>query len=138
VAARRCSVDGISFPDSTAYTTCPVCSQGTSYISNDSPDEDWREKVAALLERLRQAAALQEPTPHLTRPVPFIEEHGRTFVRQTDLINAGLRKALDQSLWLFWDSDCRLWEAQGYDEPRRRWWIEPVPTEVREEDIPRG
>jgi hypothetical protein len=127
VAARRCSVDGISFPDSTAYTTCPVCSH-----------RDCREKVAALLERLRQAAALQEPTPHLTRPVPFIEEHGRTFVRQTDLINAGLRKALDQSLWLFWDSDCRLWEAQGYDEPRRRWWIEPVPTEVREEDIPRG
>jgi hypothetical protein len=137
MAARRCSIDGISFPSEYAlHETCPVCGERTSYISNDQPDPDWQEKVAHLLERRMQAEALQEPIPRLTKPVQFIEEHGQVFVAQSELINAGLRKGIDQSLWVFTDHEGRLWEAQGWDEPRRRWWVEELA--LREEEIPRG
>ena len=135
MAARRCSIDGISFPNDFRHEHCPVCSERTSYISNDEPDPDWREKVVNLLERRKQAEALTEDIPRLTRAVNILEENGRFFVAQSDLINAGLRKGIDQSLWVFIDQEDRLWEAQGWDEPRRRWWVEELA--VRDEEIPR-
>jgi hypothetical protein len=135
MAARRCSVDGVSYPDNFRHETCPICGERTHYISNATPDEDWEWKVERALAAQAQAEALTEPIPRLTKPVKFIEENGQVFVAQSDLIRAGLRKGIDQSFWVFTDHEGRLWEAQGWDEPRRRWWVEELA--LREEEIPR-
>lgn len=44
--ARRCRIHGIDFD--TDITRCPVCQAATVYVTNISPDRDWKEQVEAL------------------------------------------------------------------------------------------
>lgn len=62
----------------------------------------------------------------------LIEDAGLLFVNQADLIRAGmLRSHLGQSFHLF-ELDGAVYETQGWDEPRRRWWVERVSDALEE------
>lgn len=62
------------------------------------------------------------------------EEGGQFWANQTDLIQVGIRKNRQQSLWLF-IANGHYWEAQAWDEPGRRWWVvEVLPVEEDADD----
>lgn len=43
MASQRCSTCGISYP--TGVYQCKVCDGKTSYIANETPDDDWQDVV---------------------------------------------------------------------------------------------
>lgn len=110
-------------------------------MQNDEPDEQWK----ARFERMVQVVTAQEA---ITRPIPFItgvqviEYLGPSgklfFVDQTDLVKAGAifsRMQLGPDQWyLFELEDGWIYETQGFDESRRRWWVERVARAIPDEE----
>ena len=62
MAARLCKACGIRYPVHEDFVRCPACDGGTSYHSDESPQEDWEERV----ERLDRRQSVDEKL-HLYR-----------------------------------------------------------------------
>jgi hypothetical protein len=119
VAARRCSLCGISYPAMNQFTVCPVHEEATQWIEKD-PDEDWKPTMDRLLQRMEQSKELTRVIP-LVRGIEPYTENGLLWINQTALFQAGGRF---NSAWpdfhLFELEDGWVYETQGWDDSRRR------------------
>jgi hypothetical protein len=128
VAARRCSSCGISYPNISQFTTCPIHDELTSYLGNSDADEDWQVNYERLSKQAVRAAEVNERVFPLIRGVSVVEEDGRYFVDNAKLHQAGVRFSRMQpdQFYLFELEDGWIYETQGFDDPRRRWWVDRV------------
>lgn len=126
MAARRCSACGIRYPSLEQFRVCPIHNEQTEFISEE-PDADWRPSFERLLKKQEREAAVNADIPRV-EGVPVVEENGRMFVSQMALQNAGLRlsRMMPDQFYLFELDDGWVYETQGWDNPRRRWWVERV------------
>jgi hypothetical protein len=126
--ARRCGTCGISYPNIAQFSTCPIHGESTTYASNIEPDEDWQANFERLSKQASTDAEKFDRVFPLIRGVPVIEEDGRYFVDQTALQLEGVRfsRMMPDQFYLFELDDGWIYETQGFDEPRRRWWVERV------------
>jgi hypothetical protein len=128
VASRRCSLCGISYPSIPQFDECPIHGVPTERRANDDPDPNWKENFERLKKLVdREQDIVARPIP-LVRGVEIVEENGHLFVPQQELWNAGLRLSRLQpdQFYLFEMEDGWIYETQGFDDPRRRWWVERV------------
>lgn len=126
MAALRCSLCGISYPVLPQFTVCPIHDEETAAVKNIDPDPDWM----AQFERLQRQV---EKSNELTRVIPLIrgvephEEAGLLWVTSDSLYRSGAKfNSAFGGFYLFELEDGWVYETQGWDEPRRRWWIERV------------
>lgn len=133
MAARRCSLCGISYPAIAQFVTCPIHGEPTDLAQNIEPDPNWKEAFQSAKSRAEKDAALND------RPFPLIPgvqvfesaymvENKLLYVRQEDIYRAGARLSsvgLDQ-FYLFELEDGWVYETQGWDDAQRRWWVERV------------
>jgi hypothetical protein len=113
---------------------CPIHGEPTEFFGGNEPDEDWRpnlERLERLMKQVEEETALHAPLPRV-EGVSVIEDNGRLFVSQTALQRAGLRlsRMMPDQFYLFALDDGFVYETQGWDNPRRRWWVERVAPEV--------
>jgi hypothetical protein len=111
---------------------CKVCGEKTSLFSNDSPHEDWLARVDA-------ATRAREVGGRYKKPLKLeYEWHGdeeQVFISSYALIAHGVYLSpysvtpgtiiVVEGWWV---------ELIGYDEPRRRWWVELI-LPVEEEEV---
>lgn len=133
MAARRCSLCGISYPTDQKFVKCPVHGEATSWFMNVEPDEDWEWKATALLVRVGKAEAAEiagitilalEPQPLNRAGLYTLDAHA--------VIRAGAQLAVDGVFETPTDPatkdapcDC-LWEVVGYHDATRQWIIRPL------------
>lgn len=117
----RCSICAINYPVQSAFTTCKVCEDKTSYISNAKPHEDW----AAMVARRTAEADDMPGIIDLGDQAVVLAEDGELFLPAMLAYRAGLRaKMADGQLFSLLAFGERLhYEVLGWDEPRRRWWV---------------
>lgn len=127
MAARRCTLCGISYPTMPQFSTCPVHEEPTDYLSNVDPDPDWQASMERLAKQATKDAALKRVVP-LVPDVKVVEDGGLLWVDQTEMHRAGARLShmVPDQFHLFELEDGWVYETQGWDEPRRRWWVERV------------
>lgn len=132
MAAYRCTLCGISYPAKPQFKTCPIHDEPTDRFDNVEPDPDWQEKGKRVYEHAMRQAELRGPIP-LARGVAVVEECGRLFVQQGDLWRSGVVISWMQptQFYLFELEDGWIYETQGWDEPRRRWWVERLAESER-------
>lgn len=128
LAARRCTMCGINFPVVLQFAVCPIHDEPTTLRENTDPDEHWKERFDYLLKKAEADGLLAARVFPLARGVSVIEEDGRLFVDQSELHRAGTRLSRMQpdQFHLFELEDGWVYETQGWDEPRRRWWVDRV------------
>ncbi len=130
MAARRCSMCGISYPDEYPFLKCHVCEEKTDHISNDKEDPNWQALVTwkrrVAWEATQVAGAI--PGPSDDSPLSIFEQDGLFWVPDGDLRRADICPPSDRRMFLF-RAHGHIWEAQGYDNKRRRWWVEEVALE---------
>lgn len=127
MAARRCTLCGISYPTLPQFSVCPIHDEPTDFISNVDPDEDWKSSMERRVKQAEKDAALKRVIP-LVPGVKVIEDKGLLWVDQTEMQLAGARlsRMVSNTFHLFELEDGWVYETQGWDEPRRRWWVERV------------
>lgn len=106
---------------------CPIHDEPTEYYGSHEPDEDWRAHLDRMQKQQEREAAIKAALPHVNG-VPVIEDNGRLFVSQEALQRAGLRlsRMMPDQFYLLQLDDGWVYETQGWDNPRRRWWVERV------------
>lgn len=131
LAARRCSTCGISYPVIQQFEKCPIHETGTHYQASTEPDEDWQAQYERLAKQAARDAEVAGVYP-LVRGVSVVEEDGRYFIDNATLHRAGVRFSRMQpdQFYLFELEDGWIYETQGFDDPRRRWWVERVAESV--------
>jgi len=109
---------------------CPIHGEPTEFFGGNEPDEDWRPNFERLMKQQERDAAIKAALPHVAG-VSVVEDNGRLFVSQTALQRAGLRlsRMMPDQFYLFALDDGFVYETQGWDNPRRRWWVERVTNE---------
>lgn len=131
MAARRCSLCGISYP--THMFKCPVHQTDADYINNAEVDDLWEWKAEAIRLHISINEGKANPIPVLTG-IELREDEGRTWLSSHDLIRAGIQHRLqaDDVLEINpetvpTDHPCdALWEVQAYSDGRRAYWIRPL------------
>lgn len=110
-----------------AFTKCQVCEEQTSYFSDLKPTEDW----AAMVESRQQPADDFPGIVDLGDQAVVMVEDGELFLPYALAYRAGLRaKMPDGQLFSLLVFGQRLhYEVQGWDEPRRRYWVRVFETE---------
>lgn len=132
---RRCSSCGINYPVIEQFRICPIHEEPTS-LMQDEPDEHWKVRFERMVEVVNAQEAIARPIP-LVKGVQVIEVLGFEpfneklyFVDQTDLVKAGVifsrMQPAEKQWYLFELEDGWIYETQGFDESRRRWWVERV------------
>lgn len=130
VGSLRCTLCGIAYPPLRDFLTCPIHEEATEPDPGHDADPDWREKAQRLWRQLK-AAALEPERPYpRVENVPVLDEGGQLFVKQTDLIRAGLRIPVHSPSFQLFELDGYVYEIEGWDEPRRRWWVERVAPSI--------
>lgn len=124
MAARRCTFCGLDYPAIAQFETCPIHDEPTDLLANASPSPDWQKRFEKL--KVAQDEA-ERPIPRV-KGVEAFEQHGLTWVYGADLFRAGMRlpHTTASDFKLFELDDGCVYETQGWDDPRRRWWIEKV------------
>lgn len=128
MAARYCASCNINYPSLVQFQTCPIHGERTDMKPNRDADDDWQVQVERAQRKHDKHRDLAERTIPLVHDVSVIEEGGLFFVNQEALQRAGLRlsRMMPNQFYLFELDDGWIYETQGWDEPRRRWWVEPV------------
>ena len=132
MAARRCSIDGISYPADYSFNKCLICGETTSYIQAD-PDEDWEFKVALLSEHLEQAATERPEIPVVDVPVQY--HQGAYFIHAWELYHAGHRDPLLPSALI--QVGKQVFETIGYSKEQRMYLVRPFSLELSNDDLRR-
>lgn len=122
----RCTLCGIDYPPVRDFLVCPIHQEETTPNPGHEPDADWRERAQRLYQQLK-GLEKQEYRPYpAVQDVRVHDESGVLFVYQTDLIHAGLRIPVSAPSFQLFELDGAVYETQGWDNPRRRWWIDLV------------
>lgn len=105
------------------FVTCPIHDEPTEVRQGVEPDENWQARLASLKKLFEES---HRPFP-VVHDVAAVEERGQFFVAQSDLHRAGTRlSSIGEGFYLFELDDGWVYETQGWDESRRRWWVERV------------
>ena len=128
MAARRCTLCGINYPMVDQFKVCPIHNEETDFRKDASPDANWKDQFAAAQSRAKKDSELSDRVIPLVHGVEVIADCGQLFVDQNALMHAGLRlsRMMNVQFYLFELDDGWIYETQGFDEPRRRWWVEKV------------
>lgn len=137
MATRRCTSCGINYPVIEQFRICPIHEEATSLLSNDEPDEHWKARFESMVRVVNQMDEVTRTIPLARGVQVVIEAFGLPdqlqtmyFVDQTDLVKAGLMlsrmQPAEKQWYLFELEDGWIYETQGFDESRRRWWVERV------------
>ncbi len=122
MSSLRCTLCGINYPLRQEFVVCPIHEEETTKVKDDH-DPDWDTKAKALYTRLVSDSL--RPFPRV-EGVEVVEEDGRLYVRQADLVAAKLNiNVIGPSFRLF-EIDDWVYETQGWHEGGRRWWVERV------------
>lgn len=125
MAAKRCALCGINYPNITEFSTCPLHGEETAYVKAE-PDANWKEALARIKAQLDKADELARPVPLVHTVEPYVE-HGLLWLDHGTLMQAGFHiNRIGPSFRLFELDDGFIYETQGWDEPGRRWWVERV------------
>ncbi|HEY5989274.1 MAG TPA: hypothetical protein VIV12_23275 [Streptosporangiaceae bacterium] len=123
--ARRCSVCNINYPNSNDHAVCHNCGEDTKFMIVPV-HEDWVDRARRVKAVIDDRTKVDDtPLPAISARLQIVSENGKFFVTQTALINAGLHIQSHRAMVLFIANGI-VWETQGWDEPNRRWLIEPV------------
>lgn len=126
MAAYRCPLCGINYPTTQLFSSkCPIHDVPTNFIREEQPDEDWEPRAKSIRLRLKREEELGRPIPRI-QGVEVIEDDGRLYIPQRDLIKAGLHYASNGPSFRMFELDGWIYELQGWHESARRWWIEKV------------
>jgi hypothetical protein len=127
VASFRCIDCGINYPYTKQFEVCPIHEEPCQVKNIRDPDENWKEAFSMLLDVMQRSASLTSPIPYVSG-VKVIEEDGLFFIDQQQLVRAGLilSRTQNDQFYLLRLADGWIYETQGFDDPRRRWWVERV------------
>lgn len=133
MATRRCTSCGINYPVIEQFRMCPIHEEATSLLNNDDPDEHWKARFESMVRVVNQMDEVTRPIP-FARGVQAIEVLGPNgklyFVDQSDLVKINVifsrMQPAEKQWYLFELEDGWIYETQGFDESRRRWWVERV------------
>ena len=134
MAARRCSLCGISYPDNYRFQKCPVHGEATDYFNNVDPDENWEWLATAVQRGIALNAQDDELIPTL-HDVAVTTSGGQLFISSHDVIRAGIRHRL-QPLELVRIGQ-QVFEIQGYIDATRDYWVRSFSMELSEADLRR-
>ncbi len=130
MAARRCTLCGISYPDEYKFYKCPFHAETTAFINNDGPDEDWDVRLNFLVRQRERDERDSELIPEIDGPVELYA--GQLWIHSWDVIDSGIRYRLK-------DGDLvkvgRVFEVIGYVDARRSYIVRAFDTEVMDEAI---
>lgn len=131
MASRRCSTCNVNYPytaiGAVRHAECDICGEATSFIPNADAHPDWQEQVTWKRRDRWEAEQIADliPAPNDEQELPIYEEGGLFWISDWELRRAGIDPPAVRHMWLF-RANGHIWEAQGWDEPKRRWWIEEV------------
>jgi hypothetical protein len=133
VPTRRCSTCGINYPAG-PFGGVPKCQVDSShelaYVLNTEPDKDWKKRVDMLKARLAEAGRELEAVPQAKETLNIYEEDGLFWVNAFELFRSGVEFNSSDANFRLFQANGHIWETQGWDERRRRWWIEQVAVAV--------
>lgn len=126
--ARRCSTDGINFPNHRTFQVCPVCGDPTFQLRQESaePDYNWRERTRSLL-------GLDAPSEDDSVPEGVIQLKDMTVVELTeglysidsrDVVRSDVRHRLNPCDVVRVGK--QMFEIIGYSYTRREYVISPL------------
>jgi hypothetical protein len=133
VAGRRCLLHG-TFPSATEFGVCPVCGNGTDYIANIDPDENWESNAARMREWLDAGA---EPVPDI--PILKDGKHirvrfdGQYWLHSWDVVRGGLGHRLTETDLV--QVGKQTFEVLAYVDERREYLVRPFSLELTDEDM---
>jgi hypothetical protein len=110
------------------FATCPIHDEPTDYVTNADPSPDWKEHMERLVQSRERADELSAAIPLARGVTARIDDNNLIWVDQGDLGRAGVRlsRMVPDQFHLFELEDGWVYETQGWDMPRRRWWVERV------------
>lgn len=132
MAARRCSLCGISYPPEQKFARCPVHDEPTAWFNNTEPDEHWEWAATALIVRQENASREVDGVPILPlEPEPLIDDlyvlnaHEVIRARAQLVVDAVFMVLPDESASTSGPCDC-YWEVVGYYDADRKWVVRPL------------
>jgi hypothetical protein len=121
MAAKYCSACSINYPST--ESKCRVCDAVLVHHLNLLPQPDWEKRV---FDKWMEGVAETREFPILeTGIVKFSREGGWLWAYDRDLRAAGMPTGFMKEDSLF-ELDGIVYELQGQDRPRRRWWIKRI------------
>jgi len=129
MASYLCPECDVRFPSTFVVGgVCPLHRAAMTYNPVTAADPNWSE----LFERAKAEYTRQENGRRAVPIAPdieIVEEHGLLWLRQADLLALNIQR--QQGLG-FWPIEIRgvLYEAQGWHESGRRWWIEAIVNRI--------
>lgn len=132
MAARRCSLCGINYPNTYQFQKCPVhTDETTSFFSDLTVDENWEWAATALMARAKEAATEHAGIAIIPlEPRPII---GNLYgLDSRDVIRVGARLTVGAFFEIpsvpgQRDAPCNcFWEVLGYHDGDRLWIVEPI------------
>lgn len=150
MAAKRCSICGINYPDDLADPKCKVCDESLAYIHDETPDEDWVSKIHELLSPSPETTPLEAieiifiaamPSdeedsiyPHKADNRAHVSEHnGQLFVTHQALLSAGY-EGIEAGTIVYLND--KFYEVEGYAHGRQVWWVTEIDPEKEFADLP--
>jgi hypothetical protein len=127
--ARRCSTDGINFPNHPMFNKCPVCGENTwIHREEDSvPDYNWRERTRELLgldTPIEGEDEVPEGVLQLTDMTVIELADGLYGIDSRDVVNNDVRHRLNPCDVV--RIGRQLFEILGYSYARREYVISPL------------
>jgi hypothetical protein len=136
MAAYRCTLCGVNYPSVNQFYVCPIHDEKTQILKDTEPDEDWKHSFELRQKWAETEEGLRQLVPRVNG-VSATEVDGQLWVENIDLQHAGLRlsRMMPDQFYLFELDDGWIYETQGFDDPRRRWWVERVIEAERPFDL---
>lgn len=136
MAAKRCSTCAINYP-STSYhdIKCVVCGEWAEEINNVEPDDDWKDKVAALKEHHAEAEAEPLDIPKVDARV--LTRADGLFVSAWDVFHGGLKKIPLKPHTLIQIGKQTFEIVEFLREPNREYLVRAFSTTLSDEDMER-
>lgn len=133
MAARRCSLCGIGYPDQWGFRVCPLHEEETWVDNKSDPDPDWKQRAERLALQMKRDAEVAESIPALD--VRVIHADGQLWIDSRDVIRAGVRYRLEPDTLV--RVGAQHFEIQAYSASRRAYLVEPFSMELTDDDLAR-
>lgn len=131
--ARVCLACDIRMPIN-IMLACPVCGEPTKWSSTAQPDVNWRQRAEQMkLERGEDTLLTADGIPSLSNQNVRVrtDDKGYHWVNQIALTRAGLAFSYLSAGYLL-DIGGVLYELQGYNAPKREWWVRTVQSQMED------
>lgn len=133
MAARRCSLCGIGYPDEWGFRKCLIHEEDTWLDNKSEPDPDWKQRAERIVANMRRDAEVTESIP--TLEVRVIHADGQLWIDSRDVIRAGIRYRLEPDTLV--RVGAQHFEIQAYSASRRAYLVEPFSMELTDDDLAR-